>query len=68
MANKTAKPKGLVLVTILNPQPGKKHHENETLGKQIRIAIENIETNRPFEEVNRRALAKRCFYFVILFK
>jgi hypothetical protein len=56
MANKTAKPKGFVLVTILNPQPGNKHHENDSLGKQIRVAIENVETNRPFEEVNGKIL------------
>ena len=51
MVNKKANPEGFVLVTILNPQPGNKHSERDTLGTQIRLSIENIDTNRPFEEV-----------------
>jgi len=36
---------GYAMLTILNPQPDDSWDGHESLGKQFKIAIENIETN-----------------------
>jgi hypothetical protein len=36
-----------VLVTILKPQPDDRHTKHSILGKQIRIKIANIDSERP---------------------
>ncbi len=40
-------------MTKLKPQPNKKHMDDETLGMQFRLAIEDIQTERKFDDVNR---------------
>ena len=43
---------GYALFTILNPQPDDNWAGHESLGKQFKISIDNIETNRSFANVN----------------
>jgi hypothetical protein len=43
---------GYALFTILNPQPDDKWAGHESLGKQFKISIANIDTKRSFAKVN----------------
>ena len=55
-SGKNIKPiKGYALMTILKPQPdgsAGKWASDKSLGKQVKFAIQDIETNRQFDEVN----------------
>jgi hypothetical protein len=44
---------GYAMLTILNPQPDDSWDGHESLGKQFKISIENIETKRKFVDVNK---------------
>lgn len=44
--------KGYVLMTKLNSQSNKKHIDDEILCMQFRIAIEDIQNDRNFDDVN----------------
>jgi hypothetical protein len=50
---KIIKMSGYALFTILNPQPDDNWAGHESLGKQFKISIDNIETNRSFAKVNK---------------
>ena len=44
---------GYAMLAILNPQPDEIWDGHESLCKQFKISIENIETKRKFVDVNK---------------